>query len=162
MLGFLAIPKLGKIVLITGTIVLIFGTGWKINGWRLEARIASLQASHAKAYAEAQEQARAKETALNNDLATLRKTKDAQIKTINDRLAVALDGLRDRPERASDSMPTDSGIGLKYRKGCYPSELFREDAESFVRFAEETEKLKESLKYCIAQYNLVRKNFLFD
>lgn len=151
MLGFLAVPKLGKIVLIIGTIVFIFGTGWKVNGWRLEARIADLQASYAKAYAEAQKAARDKENALTDDLAKIRRSKDAEIQNVRRSLDIALNSLRNRPDRAD--LPTDSVAG----GGCTGSGLARPDAEFLVEYAADAAQLQLAYKACVRSYESVRK-----
>lgn len=155
MLGFLAIPKLGKIVLIIGTIVFIFGTGWKVNGWRLEARIADLQASYAKAYAEAQKAARDKENALTDDLAKIRRSKDAEIQNVRRSLDIALNSLRHRPERPGVSSDTPPGSGST--QGCTGAQLYREDAEVALRIARDADELRVAYKTCVRSYESVRK-----
>jgi hypothetical protein len=152
MLGLIAIPKLVKIVLITGTLALAFGTGWKINGWRLEARIADLQASYALAYAEAQKAARDKENALTNDLASIRRSKDAEIQNVRRSLDIALNSLRHRPERPADSMPTDSVAG----GGCTGKGLARGDAEFLARYAADAARLQSAYKACTRAYDAAR------
>lgn len=154
MLGFLAIPKLGKIVLILGTIVLIFGTGWKVNGWRLEARIADLQATHAQAYAKAQKAARDKENALTDDLAKIRRSKDAEIQNVRRSLDIALNSLRHRPERPS--MPSDTPIGSGSTQGCTGAQLYREDAEVALRIARDADELRVAYKACTRAYDAAR------
>lgn len=139
-----------------GTFAAGLAAGWVVNGWRLEARIASLEASYAKAYAEAQLAARNKEQALVKQFEEIRKSKDAQIKNISNRLASALNGLQNRPGRP-DPMPDNSQHGNAGSAGCSPAELYREDAEFLVQFSATTEEMKEGLKYCIAQYNAARE-----
>ena len=149
MLGFLAIPNLVRVVIIAGTAVIAFGTGWKINGWRLESRIASLQASHAKAYADSLEAMKTRENANRQAADKLRKDKDAEIKTVNRRLNAALDELRQRPAR-----------GVPDTAGTCPSatgdKLAREDAEFLTRYAAIAAEQQEFLKYCVRQYESLR------
>jgi hypothetical protein len=49
-------------------------------------------------------------------------------------------------------MPNDPGIG----RGCYPSQLFAEDAGNLVKLAAEADKLRVSLAYCQEQYTKAR------
>jgi hypothetical protein len=138
-----------KVLTILGTTVLIFGTGWTINGWRLEARVASLKASHAQALAKAQEAARSREKTLYEDFDKIRKNKDAKIKDIDARLAAALDSLRNRPDRLPQTPTSCAGTTGK--------ELSRPDAEFLERFAADAQKLQSELNSCISQYNAARK-----
>ena len=140
-----------RIILILVTIGTGFVTGWIVNGWRLESRIAKIEASYAKAYAEAQKAARIKENGLVNDLSNLRRTKDAEIKNINGRLAAALDGLRDRPERIDLSKNTGSC------NGSTGAQLARGDAEFLARYAADAARLQSSYKTCVGAYEAARK-----
>lgn len=141
------IPSLGTIVLILGT---GFAGGWVVNGWRLEARIADLKASYAKAYADAQKAARSREIALQTQADAQRKKKDDQIKNINSRLAAALDGLRDRPTR-NDMPPAAGTCGA-----ATGAELSRPDAEFLAGESARADEAVAMLNYCIAQYNSLR------
>jgi hypothetical protein len=128
-------------------------TGWKVNGWRLEARIADLQASYALTYAEAEKAARNRETELNQDLIEIRRLRDAEVTNISNRLASALNSLRDRPERPAGGLPKDSTA----RGGCTANELFREDAESFIWIARDADTVRASLETCVRAYDSARK-----
>jgi hypothetical protein len=126
-------------------------TGWKVNGWRLEARIADLQASYAQAYAEAQETARNREKALVSKAEEIRRTKDAQITNISRNLSNALNSLRERPDRSAAVSENPSTRG-----GCTANELFREDAESFIWIARDADLLRAALQQCKTQYDAAR------
>lgn len=130
--------------------ILGFGiaAGWMTNGWRLEARIASIKASHAQAYSDAQKAARARENALQAQADAQRKKKDAEIARINTRLAAALDGLHNRPSRLPESSRTCGG--------ATGTELSKPDAEFLAREAARADKAVENLNHCIAQYNSLR------
>jgi hypothetical protein len=140
-----------KAVILSVTLATGMVTGWVINGWRLEARIASLKASYAQAYAEAQEAARSKEKTLVKQSEEIRRTKDVQIQSINARLRAALNGLRQRPE--SRLLPTDPAIGA----GCTGAQLARPDGEFLARYAADAARLQSALDQCQAQYYAARK-----
>ena len=156
MLGLIAIPKLVKIVLITSTLALAFGTGWKINGWRLEARIADLQASYALAYAQAEKAARDKENALTNDLASIRRAKDAEIQNVRRSLDIAINSLRHRPERPANGVSSDTPSGGGSTQGCTGAQLYREDAEVALRIARDADELRVAYKACTRAYDAAR------
>jgi hypothetical protein len=142
-----------RITALVGGITLAAGVmiGWKVNGWRLEARIADLQATHAQAYAEAQKAARAKETALADDLAKIRRTKDAEIKNIRRGLDIAINSLRNRPDRSI--LPTDSVAG----GGCTGAGLARPDAQFLAEYAHDAARLQLAYQTCIGAYEAARK-----
>ena len=148
-----------RITALVGGITLAAGVmiGWKVNGWRLEARIADIQTSHAIAYAQAQKAARDKENALTNDLATLRKSRDAEVTNISNRLADALNSLRNRPQRPAGGVPTDSPFGSGSVQGCTGSQLYREDAEVALRIARDADELRVAYKTCAGAYEAARK-----
>jgi len=127
--------------------------GWKANGWRLEARIADLQASYALAYAKAQKAARDKETALVDELVTIRKSKDDQIKNISSRLAATLNSLRDRPERPASGLPQNSTVGGV----CTGAGLARPDGEFLAGYAADAARLQSAYETCVRSYNAARK-----
>jgi len=132
-----------------GTIVLIAGmVGWAINGWRLNASIASLRASYAEEKTQALAQVRSREKGLIEAADKLRKDRDAKIKDLNGRLSTALGELHNRQNRNS-SDPTNTAAC----SGTTGAELSKEDAEFLVRFAAEADRAVENLNYCIAQYN---------
>lgn len=140
-----------KTVIIGVTLVTGFVTGWMTNGWRLEARIASLEASYAKAYAESIEAARAKEKTFTLEIERMRRTKDAQIKTIDARLADALNSLRERPE--GRLLPTDPAPSA----GCTGAQLARGDSEFLARYSADAARLQSAYQACVGAYNAARK-----
>lgn len=140
-----------KAVTIGVTLVTGFVTGWMTNGWRLEARIAYLKESYAKSYADAQDAARNREKALIKQSEEIRRTKDAQIKTIDARLAATLNSLRERPE--SRLLPTDPAPGA----GCTGAQLARPDGEFLARFAADAARLQSAYQACLGAYDAARK-----
>jgi hypothetical protein len=144
-LPFVAIGALGILV------------GWQTNGWRLTAQINHIEARHAAQYAAAQEAAREKEQRMQAAADQLREDKDAQIRTITNRLNSVVAQLRSRPERPSvSSITPDARIGL-VATGCSGAELYREDGEFLIREAARAEVIKEGYKQCTKQYESVRK-----
>jgi hypothetical protein len=125
--------------------------GWKVNGWRLEARIEALRGQYAAALGQAYENARLKEQNMQVQADKLRREKDAQIDNISRRLADSLNRLRERPDRSA-SLPSDTGTCA----GSTGAELSRPDAEFLTREAARADGAVEALNYCIAQYNAVR------
>ena len=105
-------------------------------------------------YAKAQEEARAKEQALQANADQLRREKDAEIRNINARATALSNSLRDRKERPeAGSMSSSSGSGSG---GCTPRELYRQDSEVVVGLAREADEIRLALKQCYAQYEAVR------
>lgn len=96
---------------------------------------------------------RARELALQADADTLRRTKDAQLNKLRLAHATALDGLRSRPERPPQSDVPSSAVS---GDGCYPSQLYREDASVVVEFAAEADQLRINLGRCQDAYESVR------
>ncbi len=126
--------------------VLAWVTGWTVNGWRLGAKINAIKAEHATLMAKSTQEARNREIELQRSADAQRRHKDAQIKTINTRLAAAIDSLRNRPSR---DVPGITGTC----PGATGAELLREDAEFLAREAARADQTVEMLNYCIAQYS---------
>ena len=121
-------------------------SGWMVNGWRLGANINALKADHATQLAKSTQDSRNRELELQRSADAQRRHKDAQIKTISDRLASVIDGLRDRPSR---DVPSPTGTCA----GATGAGLLREDAEFLAREAARADQAVEMLNYCIAQYS---------
>jgi hypothetical protein len=126
-------------------------TGWVVNGWRLEARIAYLKESYAKSYAEALETARNREKALVKQTEEIRRTKDAQIKTIDARLASALNSLRERPQ--DRLLPSDPVPSV----GCTGAQLARPDGQFLAGYAADAARLQSAYQACVGAYDAARK-----
>jgi hypothetical protein len=146
----------GQIALWAVLVALGIALGWKVNGWRLEARIEALRGQYATALGQAQENARLKEQKMQDSANKLRREKDAQIDNISRRLASALNGLRDRPSIATRPEPSDTG-DRPPAQGCSGAELYRESAEDIVREAARADTIREGYKQCLDQYNSVRR-----
>lgn len=149
MYRFLGIPRLGMVVLVLS---MGFVGGWVVNGWRLEARIASLKASYAEDIATHIEAARKADKARLEASERIRREKDAKIKDLNSRLSSALSELQQRQAR-KDSGPNDSTAC----SGATGANLSKEDAEFLVREAARADAVVENLNYCIAQYRSIQR-----
>jgi hypothetical protein len=145
------IPNLGRIVPIVG-IVLAFGIGWTINGWRLNADIASLKASYAEDRGRVLEETRNREKSLLEASERLRKDRDAKVKDLNRQLSTALGELHNRQTRNSRESTDTAACS-----GATGAELSKEDAEFLIRESSRADTVVEQLNYCIAQYNEVTK-----
>lgn len=145
---------------------------WRL--WLATALLAGLIGTHVWAYRQganriqakwdaqiilqAQETARLVETVriteqtLQAKAESLRKAKNAEINDLATKYADAVNSLSKRPSRSENNLPTDTGTG----RGCYPSELFREDAKVAIDLATEADRLRASLAYCQSQYSKIR------
>ena len=111
-------------------------------------------AAQAQATAKATADAAAKTAALQTAIDTQRSQANAQITALNSSLASAIAGLRERPARPSGSgLPEAPGAG----RGCYPSQLYREDSTVAIQLAGEADKLRIALGACQAAYSSARK-----
>ena len=102
------------------------------------------------------EAAQDKERGLQEVADNLRKAKNDQVQKLSTDLAAALNSLRNRPHRPSDaSLSATTGPGPA-GLGCYPSQLYAEDARVVVNIAAEADQLRAYAEYCQAQYNKAR------
>jgi hypothetical protein len=95
------------------------------------------------------------ESELKNQVLVIKGEKDAQIKNLDTKYRVAINGLRQRQERDSTTDSTRNSCNAESTKGATGAELFREDAEFLIGFARDTEELKTQLKACYAQYDSI-------
>lgn len=107
-------------------------------------------------YAKAQDEARAKEQALQANADKLRREKDAEIRNINARATALSNSLQQRPSISTQDS-TVSGSTSSGQGGCTPRQLYRESAEDFVKVAIEADNLRLALKQCYSQYEALRK-----
>lgn len=133
-----------------GVIGLIIG--WTINGWRLNASIASLKASYAEEHSRVLTEARNREKSLLEASERYRKDRDAKVKDLNSRLKSVTAELQQRKKRDSRESTDTAACS-----GATGAELSREDAEFLAREAARADSVAENLNYCIAQYNSIRK-----
>jgi len=101
------------------------------------------------------EDARERERELQEAAEKLRKAKNAEIHDLATKLADALDGLRNRPRRPSESdLPSTSTTGA----GCTGANLYREDAAFLTREANRADRLLADLRQCQEQYAKARSS----
>ena len=119
-------------------VIALGGVGYgKYEAYKLDAyKVAQAQAVHNK------------EVQSQEDADKIRKEKDAQIRNINNQLADALIGLRQRPSRSESSSNGQGGTGLS---------LSSEDASFLVREASRADELRIALDACYKQYDAVSK-----
>jgi hypothetical protein len=108
-------------------------------------------------YAMAQEEARAKEQALQANADAIRQEKDREIRNLNARATALSNSLRDRPERPTTQASTVPSAPSTGPSGCTPRELYRQDSEVVVGLAREADEIRLALKQCYAQYEALRK-----
>lgn len=77
----------------------------------------------------------------------IRKEKDAQIASINSKLADAISELRKRPSRTNQA---NNG------QGCSGGSLYAEDAEFLVREAARADQIRAGLDACYKQYDAIK------
>ena len=111
-------------------------------------------------YALAQEEARAKEQALQANADAIRQEKDREIRNLNARATALSNSLRDRPSRTTNessvvSSAANVGSGSAV---CTGAELSKEDGEFLAREAARADELRASLKQCQSQYEAIRSN----
>lgn len=151
MYWFIANPILTRILLSAVVLVLGIIIGWVSNGWRLNASIASLKASHAEAHSMVLQETRNREKSLLEASERLRKDRDAKVKDLNSRLKSVNAELQHRKERDS-SKSTDTAAC----SGATGAELSKQDAEFLAREAARADEVVVQLNYCIAQYNKLK------
>ena len=76
-----------------------------------------------------------------------------QISALNSNLNSAIAGLRNRPDRPSQSNLSNNTTDAKTSTGCTGAGLYSRDGEFLSRLATDTAKLQLSLKACYAKYD---------
>jgi hypothetical protein len=116
------------------------------------------RAAQEAAYALAQEEARAKEQALQANADAIRQEKDREIRNLNARATALVNSLRDRSERPSTETSTLPSTARSC-SGASGAELARGDGEFLAGYGSDAEKLQIALNQCIQQYKAVRDLF---
>lgn len=106
------------------------------------------KATTAILHAQEVQKAREKETALQANADQLRRDKDNEIRSLNDRVAALNDSLRKRPNRPG-GMSQTSGAG---QGGCTGKELYRDDGEFLIRIARQADEVRLAYLQCFNQY----------
>jgi hypothetical protein len=131
-------------------------TAYKAGKDRVQARWDVAKASEAMQRASDLEQALATQRGLQTQIDKLRKDARNEVARINRTHALALDGLRNRPEaRASDTagVPPAAGTGI----GCTGQGLARPDAEFLAEFSADAARLQAAFDQCRAGYQAAKE-----
>jgi hypothetical protein len=108
-------------------------------------------------YAKAQEEARAKEQAMQAAADKLRQEKDREIRDLNARATALANSVQQRPDRATQGGTVSGTAGSgQARSRCTGAELPREDAAFLAREAARADSLRASLNQCLAQYEALK------
>lgn len=130
--------------------------GWTANGWRLNTKVAELEAAYAKAFAEAKEQALQKQKTLQEQADRIRNEQNAKIQNVQRSLGIALNSLRNR-QSAAEARDASSTSNGQAAQGCTGAELYRENAEDLIREAARADTIREGLNACYQQYDSIRE-----
>lgn len=153
-------PKLIFAGLILALLAVLFGTHkvivYKATTRAVEETRATMSAEYNQRLLEASERAREREQVMVESADKIRKEKDAKIASLNGRLSTALDGLRQRPQRKTDSPSKDASAPCDCT-GATGAELSREDGSFLAREAARADRLRAALEQCYQQYDSVRK-----
>ena len=153
-------------------IVLASAIAWPLSLWQASNRGETAGRAAVQQQWDAEATTRALETvklvdaahatsqALQDKAAEQRKATNDQITRINRAHALAIERLRDRPER-----PADTGVGSlsevatvgEHATGCTGAGLFRSDSVFLSGLAADADKLRAGLQACQAQYNAARE-----
>lgn len=117
-----------------------------------QATESRLNASYQAELNKAADKAKRLEQQMQQDANTLKESKDAQIKIVNEQLSVAISELRKRPKRPSDYSPTTS-----VTSSCTARELYQEDAGFLTREAARADSILIERDYYYEQYERARQ-----
>lgn len=132
-----------------------FGGGWYFNGLRWENVVLEMKETQSKLLASANAAARTREQGLQAAADKLRETKDAEIRTVNARLAATLAELRSRPSRPAPDATGQGSEAQPPASGGTGAQLYREDAEFLAREAARADEIRAALQQCTALYDEV-------
>ena len=98
------------------------------------------------------------EKSLAEDFSKRQGENDAKIKNLNATVSDLLNSLQSRPTREVSTADSarDSSAGQS-KRGAYPAELFREDAEAFILFGKDAEEVRLGLVQCYSDFEAVKK-----
>ena len=155
-MAILLSPRLWIAVALAALLGWTHHTAYQAGKDRVQARWDTAKASEAMQRASDLEQALATQRGLQAQIDKLRKDGRNEVARINRNHALALDGLRNRPEaRATDSagVPPTSGLGV----GCTGQGLARPDAGFLVGYARDAARLQSALDQCLAWYQAAKE-----
>lgn len=100
---------------------------------------------------------RSTEKSLAEDFKKRQGESDAKIKSLNTTVNSLLNSLQSRPSKevstADSAKDTSAG---QSKRGAYPAELFREDAEALILFGRDAEEVRSGLLKCYSDYQSVK------
>ena len=131
-----------------------FSAGWLANGGRYIEQIAKADAARAEQHAQAAAAAQAKEREWQAVADKLKETRDAEIRSVNARLAAALVELRSRPPRPDPASPSTPSADSA-PKGCTGAGLYAPDASFLIREAARADEIRAAYIQCAAQYEMI-------
>lgn len=138
------VPTKLKLILGAGAIALAFLAGWTVQGWRADAKIATLKGEIAQQREAAVTSARLEERRMQSETHDVLRRQNENLAGINATLERDLDGLRNRPPRTI-RVPTDSGVECA---GTTGAELSGPDAGFLAREAARADRLRTALMAC--------------
>ena len=94
---------------------------------------------------------------LTSSMESQRSQTNEQLDSLNNHLADALNGLRNRPDRPSKSNMPSNTADTKSATGCTGAGLYRPDGEFLSRYANDTARLQLELKACYTNYDTARE-----
>lgn len=117
------------------------------------------RATTAKAHANEQARARAREQYLQRDADQTRQEKQREISQLTLQRDAALDGLRQRPERPTDAASSAAALAQPGRgsQGCTGGQLYRPDADFLVREVARADLIRIQLAQCQARYQAAER-----
>lgn len=161
MLGILT-PTFAKISLVSAILI---GIGLYANNWHNAKVDEAVTSAKNTILVEQQKQTirlLARQHEVNTELMTAldeRKRKYAKdVDNLNRSHATAIAGLRNRPSRSSDKKDTivTDTCNREATTGCYPSQLYREDAELAINYSRDAEQVRLALLKCYGDYDEVK------
>ena len=148
------------IKIIFAAIILGFGfcAGWLINGWRLNAKIEATAAEHVQALQRAEQEARAREQALqgaHNKLQAKheKEKKNAETEIADLRKRIKSGAVRMSVPATACTVSENTGAGIEQTR----AELDPQTADDLVTIAADGDAAIRDLNLCIDQYNAIAK-----
>ena len=152
-------------------IVLALAVAWPLSLWQASNRGETVGKAFVQQQWDAANITQARETlklvnaahatsqALQDKASEQRKVNNDQITRINRAHALAIERLRDRPERpiASGGNVPEAAPAGEHATGCTGAGLFRGDSYFLTGVGTDANKLRAGLKACQAQYDAARE-----
>ena len=160
------IPTTTMLKIATVTAVLAV-TSWFVYDWHTSAIAEAVTSTKNTILVEQQKQTiklldrqQGVNIALQQTINERNKQHAKDVADLNDKYYAAITGLRNRPSR---TLGTDKSISYtstrdgKATTGCYPSQLYREDAGMAIDFSKDAEQVRLALLKCYDDYDIVKK-----